>query len=225
MDNDIFQLPGQVIGRVDVGRLLREVEALDNFMKQAAIRQPGTPLKMPKTSRMMDEMVTNNKLNLLREDDRVRLLKFLQSVKSKAPIMHMSFSADPSPSFLTKLVAWLRTEIHPLVLVQIGLQPNIGAGAIVRTTNKHFDFSLRQRFKKEREKLVDKLHVMSSSHTPVATAAQPAPLAAPAQPAVPQAAAAPTAATTPSEAPIQTPEELAKQVEAVIQSMAPEGKQ
>lgn len=231
MESGILVLPGQVIGRVDVGRLLREVEELDNFMKQAAIREPGTPVKMPKTSRLVDEMVTTNKLNMLHEADRARLIDFLKSVKAKAPIMHMSFSADPSPTFLTKLIAWLRAEIHPLVLLQVGLQPNIGAGVIVRTTNKHFDFSLRQRFKKEREKLVLKLHAMSDSHTPVFAAAGAAPAATPAaQPAQAPAAAAPApaapakpTATAPEKA-AETPEELAKQVEAAIAAIAPEVK-
>ena len=67
--------------------------------------------------------------------------------------MHISFSADPSPLFTQKLIAWLRSEIHPLVLLQIGLQPNMGAGCVVRTSNKYFDFSLRDRFKSKGEML------------------------------------------------------------------------
>jgi F0F1-type ATP synthase delta subunit len=69
----------------------------------------------------------------------------------------MSFSADPSPQFTQKLAAWLRQEIHPFVLLQVGLQPNIGAGCVVRTTNKYFDFSLRERFKSKRPLLMEKL--------------------------------------------------------------------
>ena len=63
--------------------------------------------------------------------------------------MHISFSADPSPLFTQKLITWLRAELHPLVLIQIGIQPNMGAGCVVRTTNKYFDFSLRSRFKEK----------------------------------------------------------------------------
>ena len=50
-------------------------------------------------------------------------------------------------------MTWLRREIHPLVLMTVGLQPNIGAGCIVRTTNKYFDFSLRQDFANKRDLL------------------------------------------------------------------------
>ena len=62
----------------------------------------------------------------------------------------MSFSADPSVTFLTKLMTWLRQEIHPQVLLTVGLQPTIGAGCILRTTNRYFDFSLRQDFANKR---------------------------------------------------------------------------
>lgn len=144
---NILQLPIGVVSMVDVGRLLREVEAIDNFLNQAVIREPGMAVKLPKTSRLFDETAQVNKLNLLHEDDRQHLQEFLKEVRQHAPVLHISFSADPSPMFTQKLITWLRSEIHPLVLLQVGLQPNMGAGCVVRTTNKYFDFSLRSRFK------------------------------------------------------------------------------
>ena len=142
----ILQLPISVVSRVDVGRLLREFEAIDSFLQQAAIREPGTQMKLPRTSRLFDETVELNKLNMLHEADRHRLNDFLVQVKKNAPVLHMSFSADPSPLFTQRLVTWMRAELHPLVLLQVGMQPNMGAGCVVRTTNKYFDFSLRTRF-------------------------------------------------------------------------------
>ena len=154
---DILSMPTGIVGKVDVGRLLREIQALDNFMSQAAIRQPGTPMKLPKTSRLLDEIVAINKLNALVEEDRSRLLHFMMEVYAHAPLLHMSFSADPSPLFMQRLTEWIRKEIHPLALIQVGMQPNMGAGCVVRTTNKYFDFSLRQRFIERRDVLAQKL--------------------------------------------------------------------
>lgn len=153
-----LKLPVNVISRIDVGRLVREVEELDNFLKQAAIREPGSPVKLPKTSRMLDEFISLNELNVLHEDDRKRLYMFLQTIKAKAPVLHMSFAADPSPRFLQRLMTWLRLNVDPMVLVQVGLQPNLGAGCMMRTTNKYFDLSLREYFKEHREVLVTKIH-------------------------------------------------------------------
>ncbi|MCA9332638.1 hypothetical protein KDA00_02075 [Candidatus Saccharibacteria bacterium] len=165
-DKSIIVLPTGVTGRMDVGRLVREVDALDQFLEQAAVRKPGTPMQMPKTSKLLDEMLETNKINALVEDDRKRLLNFLITVRAKAPVMHMSFSADPAPLFTQKLVTWLRDNIHPLVLLHVGIQPNIGAGCIVRTTNKQFDLSLKQDFAKQHPLLMAKIHgsVQEVSH-------------------------------------------------------------
>ena len=126
----ILQLPVSVVGRVDIGRLLREVEALNNFLEANTIREPGTQPKMPKTSRLLDEILQINKLNALIDKDRHHLEEFLKEIKANAPTLHMSFGADPSAQFTSKLITWLRQEIHPLVLLQVGLQPNIGAGCM-----------------------------------------------------------------------------------------------
>ncbi len=151
-------LPMNVVTRSDVGRLVREAEAVDNFLRQVGVRQPGTSLQLPKTSRLYDEMVAINKLNMLQEQDRLTLHQLLQAIRTDAPVLHMSFSTDPSPLFLQKLMTWLRQNIHPLVLLQVGLLPNIGAGCVVRTNNKYFDFSLHQRFIDTRPMLISKLH-------------------------------------------------------------------
>jgi hypothetical protein len=105
----------------------------------------------------MDAVVELNKLNLLHEDDRTALKNFLNSIRTEAPILHISFGADPQPRFVEKLMVYLRGEIHPLALLTIGLQPNIGAGCIVRTTNKYFDFSLGKRLSEQNELLISKI--------------------------------------------------------------------
>ncbi|GAC1391576.1 MAG: hypothetical protein NVSMB46_04620 [Candidatus Saccharimonadales bacterium] len=155
--NGIMQIPVSVVSPVDVGRLVREVDVLDNFLVQAAIRSPGSSAKLPRTTRLMDEIIHNNNLNVLHNDERQRLSEFLKSIKSEAPVLHISFSADPSPFFIQKLMTWLRQEIHPLVLLQVGLQPNIGAGCVMRTSNRYFDFSIRQKLNDSRPILLQKI--------------------------------------------------------------------
>jgi F0F1-type ATP synthase delta subunit len=94
---------------------------------------------------------------MLQTEDREYLLKSLGWMRQQAPVLHISFSTDPSAAFMERLTTWLRQNISPFVLVQVGLHPNIGAGCVVRTTNKYFDFSLRQRFLSQRELLMQQL--------------------------------------------------------------------
>ncbi len=152
-----IQLPVQVIGPVDVNRLIREVEALDDFLMQAAIRTPGSNMKIPRTSRLLDEFVAVNRFNLLQSTDRRATANFLLAIKQQAPVIHMSFASDPAASFTVKIVIWLRTNIHPYLLLQVGLEPRIAAGCIVRTPNKQYDFSLRRHFTAQRDQLINAL--------------------------------------------------------------------
>lgn len=150
-------LPVSIVGPVDIGRLIRELAAIDDALIQLGLRQKGAEIKMPKTTQNMDQMLELNKLNLLLPADRKLLEQFLNSVRAKAPVLHVSFSADPAPAFTEKLLTWMRREIHPLLLLTIGMQPNIGAGCVVRGVNKHFDFSLRKDFLKKRDLLLRQL--------------------------------------------------------------------
>lgn len=150
-------LPALVAGPVDVARLIRELEMIDDSLLQLGLRTGGSPTKMPKTGYLLEKTVQLNKLNLLRKTDRAALRRYLTAVHDKAPVMHISFGSEPSPLFVEKLMTWLRREIYPEALLTIGLQPTLGAGCILRTTNKYFDLSLRQTFTKKRDLLMTEL--------------------------------------------------------------------
>jgi F0F1-type ATP synthase delta subunit len=181
-----------IFGMPEIRRLKRELEALDDYMREAAIREAGKQPSLPRLSRLCEGLAMDNHLNLLQDDHRKSLRAFLLSIEQDAPTIHISFAADPSSAFTAKIVTWLRTSIHPYALLQVGLQPTIAAGCVVRTTNKVFDFSLRERFKQTEQKLIDAFEAEAAVQAKVVAAEQPAP-AAMATP-----AAAPVAAATPA---------------------------
>lgn len=154
-DTQSLKLPVMVSGPVEVGRLVREIGDINEALLQLGLREGGSKTKMPQTSRLMDQTIEINNLNLLHQDDRKALEAYLVAIREKSPVVHMSFSADPSADFIEKLMSWLRQEIHPEILLTIGLQPNLGAGSILRTTNKYFDLSLRKDFDNKRQLLKD----------------------------------------------------------------------
>jgi F0F1-type ATP synthase delta subunit len=165
-----FVLPPSVAGPADVNRLQRDADELDEYLRQAAIRKSGEGMKLPNIPVMLDDISTANHLNLLHETDRQLLSGFLKNVQLKSPVVHVSFAAEPSTTFTAKIVQWMRQNIHPLLLVQVGLQPSIAAGCTVRTTNKVFDFSLRQHLTRNRQLLVDAIDKIGQG-----AAATPAP--------------------------------------------------
>src|SRR5262249_2546684 len=96
-DKHLVGLPLLVVGPVDVGRLIRELEAIDNQLLQARLR--NTESRLPRASQLMEQTVGLNQLNLLHEADRKRLMELLTTVRDQAPVLHISFSADPNSAF------------------------------------------------------------------------------------------------------------------------------
>lgn len=169
-----YVLPTMILGPADVNRTLLELQELEEYLRQAYIRKDGS-VKLPKTSRTLDSLAEANKADLLQADDREHLIAFLQSVQQHAPVLHISFAAEPSAAFTARIVEWLRANVSKYVLVQVGLQPSIAAGCIVRSTNKVFDLSLRRHLTQKRSVMTDLLHGLRgpAPDTAVTVEAQP----------------------------------------------------
>jgi hypothetical protein len=152
-----LKLPNRIAGTSDLAKTQRELEKVDDFLYQTNIRMPGRPVTLPKSSKMLDDLAEINSISLLEATDRRELLQALEKLSETASVMHISFAAEPSNSFLEKIVDWARANIDPFVLVNVGLQPSVIVGCEVRTTNKVFDLSLRNKFGHMHDVLAKKL--------------------------------------------------------------------
>jgi hypothetical protein len=161
--NTGFRLPERLITMVDLNRTLRELKYLDDWLKQASIRSGGQEVKAPKTSATLDAVASLNNVSLLDENQRGQLINLLQGFKDSAPKIHMSFAVEPSAYFLNKVVVWLRANINPVILIEVGLQPALAAGCSVRTANKLFDMSLKNRFVDSRPFLIKSIEEISGN--------------------------------------------------------------
>lgn len=73
----ILGLPPLVVSPIDLGRLVREIESIDDRFLQLGLRHTSHSAGlMPKTSQLMDQTVELNKLNLLHLADRKLLHQF-----------------------------------------------------------------------------------------------------------------------------------------------------
>ncbi|HET8992054.1 MAG TPA: hypothetical protein VFN31_03420 [Candidatus Saccharimonadales bacterium] len=165
-----IKLPLSLVSQGDLRRVKRELDDVSDTLMQMEIREGGEKQpKLPKISRQLDDLLEDNNINLLVKEEREALAHALNSLVNKAPVLHMSFSAEPSTKFLDKLLAYIRESIHPYALVTVGLAPSIGAGCMVRTTNKYFDLSLKQTLVGHRAELIKQLDT-SGIVEPVETA-------------------------------------------------------
>lgn len=144
-----LKLPTGVLNKGDVMRLMREINALDDFFITAKARQAGTPIQPPKTSHILEQLAQENGQNLMDTSQRQTLYKNLEALVQKAPSLHISFASEPTPRALEPLLIWLRENVHPQILLQVGYRPAIAAGCVLRTPNKIFDMSLGVHLQKQ----------------------------------------------------------------------------
>ncbi len=152
-----FSLPPQIVGQTDLSRLLRELETLETQLINYAGKSTseGSSNPPPKITSLLNQTAATNGYNLMQENDRRQITGALLKIHDHAPLLHISFAAEPSPKVTETLLDWMRSNIHRYALLQIGLQPSIAAGCVLRTPNKIFDLSLRASFERQKPYLVE----------------------------------------------------------------------
>jgi F0F1-type ATP synthase delta subunit len=149
-----LKLPEALATKQDVVRVRRELQAFRDAAVQSVMRHDRT-IKYPGISDNLRALAVNNHIDLHDDKDCQQLQNQLNELKNNMIVIHISFTADPETAILHKIVTWLRQEIDPKIVIQVGLQPSIAAGIIIRTPNRQFDFSLRQHLYKQKAKLIE----------------------------------------------------------------------
>ena len=169
-------LPISLVGPTDINRLRRELNSLDDYFVQASTRSGGMAANQPPAiTQQLGELAKTNKLNLLQKTDRDKLMKQLDELLTKAPKMRISFAVEPPPQVLATILTWLRQNLDPRILLSVGLQPNIGAGCVLRTPNREFDLSMRQHLIDSRPYLAQLIEDAAKRLAQVQPASQPLP--------------------------------------------------
>lgn len=148
-----FVLPDSLYMRSDIGRLLREIESLQDAARMSKVRGNQAEAR---PSRLLQQLIDHNTHDE-QSPSYDELARVLKTLRDKAPAVHISFAANPSNEFMLSVVAWFRKQVHPYVMVQIGLQPSIAAGCVLRTPSRYFDLTMRKHFVNKQGLLVEQL--------------------------------------------------------------------
>lgn len=145
-------LPDSVVTPLDLGKIQRELFALDEFLGASK-----SASKLPYMSPPLNKILKQADINPLHAQDRQQLIQKLQFVRRTAPSVQISFASEPSQRALRILIRWFRENGHPNTLISVGVQPNLAGGCVIRTSTKQFDFSLQQLFKSNSQALAQRL--------------------------------------------------------------------
>jgi len=160
-----FVLPPSVVSKIDVSRIVGELEQLDAQMTSAAVRAEagGQEQTRPVLSEQLTDFLIQNKLDVSNSKIRSALVKQMRLLKDKVPVVHMTFAVTADPTSLQQIVQWLRINTHPQAVISVGLQPTLVAGVYLRTPNHIHDLSLRAKIEGSHDILVKELEALRGS--------------------------------------------------------------
>ena len=156
-----YALPMTVVSRVDLSRLVGELEWVDNELTAYTVRaKSGATVSVPTLSAALNDFLVMNGLQLNESRTRSSIIAQLRVLKNKAPVFHMTFAVSADRESLQTIADWLRKEIHPQALIDVGVQPAIVGGVYLRTPNHVHDFSMRTRLAGKHDLLTKSLEVL-----------------------------------------------------------------
>lgn len=170
ISHDSFTLPPSIVSKIDVSRLVDEVEQVDVTITTTLVRnkshkdeQGDSEFTMPTISDQLSDFLRDNELSLENGNDRSRIVHELRLLKDKVPVINITLATKADRESLQQLVSWFRTEADPQAVLAVGLQPGLIAGAYVRTPNKVHDMSMRAKLKAGRAVLLKELETYRGS--------------------------------------------------------------
>jgi len=149
-----LKLPLFVTSKKDILKLRREAEKLSESLLQQRVAADKSKAKrdLYEPSENLRQFM---ELNKIKSDEAAlsQLDKTLREVYEKSPQVRLSFASEPDQESLQKLTSWFRTNTHPMLFVQVGIQPMITGGCVLRTPRMRYDFSLRSALLRNSPKL------------------------------------------------------------------------
>lgn len=148
--------PSNLITRSDVSRLVRELEHLADVLQGQRVRGE-TETKLPPLSQSTTDFLELNEVKITNEKSLETVRQKINTIEDRLPAVHMTFASEIDSESLQQLVTWLRTEIHPQVLINTSIQPNLIGGVYLRTPDHVHDFSIKTLLMGQRQLIVKQL--------------------------------------------------------------------
>lgn len=160
-----FTLPPSIVTRVDVSRLVAELERLDSDL---VTRDVHIKIDQPVTeqltfSEQLSDFFAANSIEIGDSVQRGELIRQVRRLKDMAPIVHVTFAIPADIDSLRQLVSWLRQSVHPQSIMMVGLQPSLIGGVYVRTPNHVHDFSMRAKLAGHRHLITEEVEALRGS--------------------------------------------------------------
>ncbi len=149
-----FKLPASVNTPQLLEAVRFEVERLRTWVSDSAVKHKvgakatPEPSRSPETQAILDDWLGGKAPSV------AQLTSLITELEAVKPVtVYLTLAALPGETMKLQLVDWFRTNCRPDVLLHFSGDRTIGGGIIIRTPNRIFDYSFRQRLVEGRKKI------------------------------------------------------------------------
>jgi len=127
-----YRLPHSIITKSQLASLQRELVRLST----------AKTAKQKKLSDDLEQFLAMNRIGTITAELQKKLLTALAATAKNAPQITIALGSLPDTDERIELITWLRSQIHPQLLLHIVQDSDVIAGAVIRTERNVYDYSL-----------------------------------------------------------------------------------
>jgi hypothetical protein len=150
----MLKLPTSIDTPQSLEAVRYDMEQLRAWLSDSVIKRKAgaklnpEPSRTPQTEEALTSWLNGRPPTITKLSELIADLRELHPV-----IVHITLVTMPGTSMRQQIVMWLRTNCRADVLVGFSADRTIGGGIIIRTPNRIFDYSFRQRLSEGRVKI------------------------------------------------------------------------
>jgi len=150
-------LPADIYTPDQLSMCIQELRGLISARRDLAAksRVGNTPETTPAVPPFTASLLQANRLSGSTAKELEELVKALESLRLKAPVVHLTLAALPGPKLSVKLVEWFRREIHPSTLLLFVMDHTIGGGVVIRVGSRVYDFSFSSQLVRHKNRIAE----------------------------------------------------------------------
>lgn len=152
-------LPSELYSQAQLGAVLAELRQYGGLLRDRAVRQKVTQVDepAPELSDLTAKALRANRV-VSADSAAVEVLLYeLENMRPHIPVAHIMLAAIPSDVVRSQLMAWLREQIHPQLLVSLAARPDIGGGIVLQVGSRRYDLSYRTQLLQNKPHIIEVL--------------------------------------------------------------------
>lgn len=151
------KLPADVHTPDQLSATVLDVRAYNAAMHDSIVRGhiSHTKPEPPSISELLSTLISGNNIDL--QDSRAldELAKELERLLTKAPVAHITLAALPGRGLRREITQWFRTNIDPHMLLTFTARGDLGAGLVLQTGSRLYDFTFRRRILDNKKRIAE----------------------------------------------------------------------